>query len=191
MKVGSGKWTVGSGLRKVLCVSIFLISNFSFLIFTSCRQVPVVEVDAPKGDTLKENLINANRYMAQGEEAQIDAYVERRGWQMQRLTCGARVMEISDQGSVASGQKIDYEETVVINYDVEAISGETVYSNVTDTVTVGRLKPTRGLDAALRTLHHGSQAVVILPSEQAYGVVGDGDRITTRMILVYKLKVES
>ncbi len=157
------------------------------LLATACRNVPVVEVDAPKGDTLKENLINANRYISQGEEAQIDAYVARRGWHMQRLTGGARVMELTN----AQGRKIDYEDTVVIEYDVEAINGETVYSAVCDTVTVGRLQPTRGLDAALRTLHHGSQAVVILPSEQAYGVVGDGDRISTRMILIYKLKIKN
>lgn len=156
------------------------------LLAAACRDVPVVQLDEPKGDTLKENMINANRYIAQGEEAQIDAYVERRGWTMQRLTCGARVMETS----AGNGQMIDYEETVIINYSIEAINGTTVYSNLTDTVTVGRLQPTRGLDAALRTLHHGSQAVVILPSEQAYGVVGDGDRISTRMILIYKLKVE-
>lgn len=156
------------------------------LLATACREVPVVQLDDTKGDTLKENMINANRYIAQGEEAQIDAYVERRGWQMQRLTCGARVMETS----AGTGQMVDYEETVIINYSIEAINGTTVYSNVTDTVTVGRLQPTRGIDAALRTLHHGSQAVVILPSEQAYGVVGDGDRISTRMILIYKLKVE-
>lgn len=155
------------------------------LLAAACRQVPVVELDEPKGDSLKENMINANRYISQGEEAQIDAYVERRGWHMQRLTCGARVMETTG-GTL---QPIDYEETVVIRYNVEAINGETVYRDVTDTVTVGRLQPTRGLDAALRTLHHGSQAVVILPSEQAYGVVGDGDRITTRMILIYKLNV--
>ena len=190
-KVISDKWSVASGLRKVLCVSIFLISYFSFLIFTSCRQVPVVEVEAPKGDTLKENLINANRYISQGEEAQIDAYVARRGWQMTRLTGGARVMEVENGERRTESKKIDYEETVVIEYDIEAINGETVYRGVRDTVTVGRLQPTRGLDAALRTLHHGSQAVVILPSEQAYGVVGDGDRISTRMILVYKLRVES
>ena len=151
-----------------------------------CRQVPVVDVEAPKGDTLKENLINANRYIAQGEETQIEAYMERRGWQMQRLVGGARVMETK----VGEGEKIDYEDTVVVDYDLEAISGTRIYSAVSDTVVVGRLQPTRGLDAALRTLRRGSEAIVIAPSEQAYGVVGDGDRIATRMILIYRLKVK-
>ena len=194
------------------------------LLFTSCRDVPVIEVEQSKGDTLKENMINANRYISQGEEAQIDAYVQRRGWEMQRLLGGARVM-VSGERRVESGErgvesgerraesgerraesgerrvesgerraesgKIDYEDVVAIEYDVESISGQVVYSNVQDTVTVGRMQPTRGLDAALRTLAPGQQAVVILPSEQAYGVVGDGDRIGSRMILIYKIhKIE-
>ena len=187
------------------------------LLFTSCRDVPVIEVEQSKGDTLKENMINANRYISQGEEAQIDAYVQRRGWEMQRLLGGARVM-VSGERRAESGErrvesgerrvesgerrvesgerraesgKIDYEDVVAIEYDVESISGQVVYSNVQDTVTVGRMQPTRGLDAALRTLAPGQQAVVILPSEQAYGVVGDGDRIGSRMILIYKIhKIE-
>ncbi len=166
------------------------------LLFTSCRDVPVIEVEQSKGDTLKENMINANRYISQGEEAQIDAYVQRRGWEMQRLLGGARVM-VRGERRVESGErrvesgKIDYEDVVAIEYDVESISGQVVYSNVQDTVTVGRMQPTRGLDAALRTLAPGQQAVVILPSEQAYGVVGDGDRIGSRMILIYKIhKIE-
>ena len=60
---------------------------------------------------------------------------------------------------------------------------------MTDTVVVGRLQPTRGIDAALRTLRHGDRARIILPSEQAYGVLGDGHRITTRMVLIYDLTV--
>ena len=157
------------------------------LLATACRDVPVIDVASPKTDSLEENNMNANRYISQGEESQINAYVERRGWQMRRLNGGTRVMET--KGGDAVGRKIDYEDTVVINYGIEAISGAVVYSNLTDTVVAGRLQPTRGLDVALRTLSRGSEAVVIVPSEQAYGVVGDGDRISTRMILIYRLKV--
>ena len=171
------------------CLNYLTPVFFLLFLLTSCRDVPVVEVGQQKGDTLKENMINANRYISQGEEAQIDAYVQRRGWEMQRLLGGARVMEVESGKAKDESGKIDYEDVVAIRYSVEAISGEVIYGNVEDTLTVGRLQPTRGLDAALRTLTPGSQAVVILPSEQAYGVVGDGDRIASgsRMILIYKI----
>ena len=153
----------------------------------ACNNVPVVDVAQPKGDTLRDNMITANRYIAKSEETQIDAYVARRGWTMQRLTSGARVMETSRGNGVA----INYEDTLSITYRVEALNGAVVYDNVDLTVVAGRLQPVRGLDAALLTLHHRSSARVILPSEQAYGVVGDGDRIGTRMVLVYDLKVNN
>ena len=53
-------------------------------LFGACREVPVVESEAPAAD-LPENLINANRYIAQSEEAQIEAYAQRRGWTMTTL----------------------------------------------------------------------------------------------------------
>ncbi len=156
------------------------------LAFAGCRQVPVVEVEASNGDTLQEHNATANRYLAQSEETQIEAYIARRGWQAHRLTGGTRVI----QNEVGTGKIVDYEDTVVVEYDLESIGGQTVYHDVVDTIVAGRLEPTRGLDAALRTLRRGSSAVVIVPSGQAYGVVGDGERISTRMILVYKLKVK-
>ncbi len=153
-------------------------------LFGACRDVPVVETETPSAD-LTENLINANRYIAQSEEAQIEAYAQRRGWTMTTLPCGARIM-VTDAGR---GKAVMPDETVIIDYSVGAINGQTIYSHVTDTVVAGRLQPTRGLDAALLTMRHGGRARVILPSEQAYGVVGDGDRIGTRTVLVYDVRV--
>lgn len=151
----------------------------------SCRDVPTLDLQPTADNNLKESLIDANRTIARSEETQIDAYVSRRGWQMQRLATGPRVMVVQ-QGS---GPKVEYEDTVGITYSVEALGGQRIYTDVADTVVVGRLLPTRGIDAALRTLRRGDRARIILPSEQAYGVLGDGHRITTRMVLIYDLTV--
>ena len=77
----------------------------------------------------------------------------------------------------------------MFSYTVRNIEDKVVYANVTDTVVIGRLQPNRGVDFALRTLNEGSSATVILPSEEAYGVPGDGDRIGKRWILIYDLKI--
>lgn len=166
-------------------LGLLMITLVACLTMVSCSDVPVVDVQAPKGDTLKENMINANRHIAHSEETQIDAYVSRRGWEMERLTGGARVMETV----AGKGPQVGYEDTVVFTYSVEAINGTVVYKDMNETVVSGRMQPTRGLDAALRTLREGSRATVVLPSEQAYGVAGDGKRITSRMVLVCKVNV--
>jgi FKBP-type peptidyl-prolyl cis-trans isomerase len=72
---------------------------------------------------------------------------------------------------------------------VEAINGTPIYNNVEETVVSGQLQPNRGMDAALRTLCQGSRARVVLPSEQAFGVAGDGDRVKSRMVLIYDVEV--
>ena len=163
------------------------IAAIGVMLCMSCNNVPVVESESAKGKDLTENLINANRYISQGEETSIDSYASRRGWQMTVLPCGARVM-MTEEGK---GEPVAYDETVVINYRVENLGGEVIYGNTADTVVAGRLEPTRGLDAALLTMRHGDRAWVIVPSELAYGVVGDGDRIGTRTVLVYELRIEN
>lgn len=159
------------------------------MLATGCREVPSYDIAAPKGDTLKESMINANRIIAQSENQQIDAYLERRGWDKKKLPNGVWVAEY-ENSEVPLGQAIGYEDTVVLRYNVSTLGGDNIYDRRTDTVVCGHLNPTRGLDAALRTLHENAVARVIVPSEQAYGVVGDGDRIRTRMVLVYLVEVD-
>lgn len=159
------------------------------LLTVACRDVPVVDVAQPKGDTLKESLINANRIIAQSEEQQIDAWLARRGWQLDRLSDGVRVSEMGNCETYL-GAAIDYDDTVDIAYNVLTLGGDTIYRTREERIVAGRHKPVHGLDAALRTLHEGALALVIVPSEQAYGVVGDGDRIRSRMVLVYNVEVK-
>lgn len=189
--MSKGKGERRNGLARWVCASIFFVFHFSFFIlFTSCREVPSYDIAAPKGDTLKENMINANRIIAQSEAQQIDAYLERRGWSKEKLPNGVWVAEY-ENGEVPLGQAIGYEDTVVLRYCVSTLGGDELYGWRTDTVVCGRLKPTRGFDAALRTLHRGAIARVIVPSEQGYGVIGDGDRIKSRMVLVYAVEIKS
>ncbi|MBO7101346.1 MAG: FKBP-type peptidyl-prolyl cis-trans isomerase [Bacteroidales bacterium] len=169
--------------------TVKLILPLLCLLAVACRDVPVVEVGPQKGDTLKESLINANRIIAQSEDQQIDAYLERRGWSKEKLPNGVWVAEY-ENSETPLGQAIGYEDTVAIRYRVETLGGNNIYDWRTNTVICGHLQPIRGLDAALRTLHSGATARVIVPSEQAYGVLGDGDRIRTRMVLVYIVEVE-
>lgn len=168
---------------KRTCILILLA-----LSLTACRQVPVVEIEQQPSDPLKENRINANRIIAQSEETQIDAYIARRGWQMQRIPGGSRVMA---NGRGAAADPLTFGDTVELRYTVETIGGETIYSALCDTVVVGRAQPNRGVDEALRSLHAGESATVIVPSEQGFGVIGDGDRISSRMILVYKITINN
>ena len=157
------------------------------VVMGGCKDVPVVDPTTPKGDTLKDNMITANRYMNGSEDTRIDGYLSRRSWQAERLSNGVRYIATAP----GRGAAIQAGDTVAIAYSVETLAGESVYPLRRDTVVCGRMMPTAGLDAALPRMSVGGKGTVIVPSRQGYGVAGDGDRIRSRMILVYKLRIEN
>jgi FKBP-type peptidyl-prolyl cis-trans isomerase len=146
---------------------------------------PMVGRPTTQSKDLKEHLINANRTIAQSEETAIDEYVTRRGWQMEKLPEGARLWEYRK----GINKKIEIEDSVHLRYNIEAINGKTIYNDIEDNYVAGRRQEMIGLDYAVLQLHRGSRAKVILPSNLAYGIGGDGDRIPQSAILVIDLEV--
>lgn len=165
--------------------------NFQFILIFSltligCNQTPVVEIKSSKDKELKERLINANKYIASSEQTQINGYISRRGWQCEPLPCGAYLYKLKE----GNGIKITYDEQVRVHYSLKTLTDKLLYDNRTDTLVVGRHQATAALDEALLQLRHGSEAYLICPSESGYGVAGDGDRIPSRMVLIYSLRVD-
>ncbi len=181
--------SLGETVKKVkkhlgLLVTL-LIFTFHFSLFTSCNDVPVIEVQQKKPSTTDVDLINTNRMLAQRESTDIENFAARRNWTMTDIGSGIKVMKTRE----GNGPVADYNDTVAIRYTVRNIEDKVVYENVDDTVVIGRLQPNRGVDFALRTLNEGCRATVILPSEEAYGVPGDGNRIGKRWVLIYDIEV--
>lgn len=170
--------------RSVSIVSLFFLG----CLISSCHNdPPVIIPQVTNKQDIRENLINAHRTIAQAEETSIDEYVSRRGWDMTKLAGGARVWEYRK----GSDNPVNYEDSITVHYSVEAINGTLLYDTIDETFLVGRRQLMAGLDEVLLTLHYGSRAKVILPSHQAYGIGGDGDRIPGSAILVLDVKVDA
>lgn len=146
------------------------------------NDIPVIETQEKK--SIDQNLINANRYMSKSEDTQIDEYIERRRWNMQKLENGVRVMEYQ----LGQGTEIGYESRVCISYTVSAISGAEIYPVQKAEITIGKNEICPGLDAGLMKVHHGGKARIIVPSHLGYGVGGDGDRIPQSAILIFDIQ---
>ena len=173
-------------MGKVFSIFVFHLSILLLFFLVGCHHTPVVEVETNNGSDLKENLINANKYIASSEQTQIDGYVSRRGWNCETLPCGARLC-VQKTGT---GAPIGNDNQVRVNYSLSTLNGKTLYTDRTDTLIVGRHNATVALDEALLRMRHGGEAWLISPSEAGYGVAGDGDRVPSRTVLVYYLKVE-
>ncbi len=151
---------------------------------SACDRTPTIELETDKTAAVKENMINANRVVIQSEATQIDAYIQRRGWKTTPLRCGARYL-LLEKGEGAS---IQAEDTVVVTYRLEALDGTPIYRHQTDTLVVGHREVTPALDELLEELTYGSTCWMIAPSNSAYGVVGDGDRVASRTVIVYNIQ---
>lgn len=146
-------------------------------------RTPVIELEPDNSTLVKENMINANRVVIQSEATQIESYLKRRGWDMKALPSGALYKEYTH----GSGNAILAEENVEVTYRLETLDGTAIYTNQIDTLQVGKRQVTPALDDLLQQLCYGSQAWMIAPSNAAYGVVGDGDRVGSRMVIVYNV----
>ena len=164
---------------------LIVLGSYLLLLVAGCGdRTPVIEVDNHQGDPLKENMINANRIVAQSESTQINAYLQRHGWTATPLPCGAH-LQITAPGD---GQRIAADDCVVVIYRLEALDGTPFYTRQVDTLTVGRRNQTLALDEALQRMDYHAKGRLIVPSGAAYGVVGDGDRVGSRTVIVYHIE---
>ncbi len=102
-------------------------------------------------------------------------------------TPGGFFYAVTKQGA---GDKINKNNIVQVEYQVETLQGDTIYTFAGKTakeLKVGTQAKERGFDHALSLLHAGSSAIVIVPSNLAYGVLGDRDQIPPRATLIYRI----
>lgn len=164
-------------------IATILAASMLFL-FASCRdRTPIVDIQPENSTLVKENMINANHVVIQSESTQIDGYIQRRGWNVTPLSSGARYWEYTS----GEGDAINPDDRVVVTYRLETLDGSPIYTHQVDTLDVGRQQATVALDDLLLHLHYGSQAWLIAPSNSAYGVVGDGDRVPSRTVIIYNV----
>lgn len=156
------------------------------LLATACKEPPVINATQEQSNPYKENMINANKVINTAEDTQIKSYIERHKWNMRQLSNGSWIEETA----IGKGTKVDYEDTIDITYKLESLNGNTFYEEKRESIIVGQNKPTVGLDRAVMDLHHGSKARIIVPSSLGYGVVGDGEKVTSRTVLIYHLAIE-
>ena len=157
------------------------------LLMASCREKPH-PVAPPSDAQLKESLEKANRVLANDEEEDIESYVRRHQWDMVSTGTGLRY-EIVQQGE---GPLIQAGQLVTMEYVLYDIFGDVVYSSENDGVMqflVGQGAEVAGLDEAVRHLHRGDVAHVIVPSHLGYGLLGDQESVPGRATLIYTLKI--
>lgn len=166
----------------------FLFIVLLALLVASCHTKPQPVNPVASDTELKESLEKANRVLANDEEEDIENYVRRHQWDMVSTGTGLRY-QIVDAGE---GPLIQGGQIVTLEYVLYDIFGDVVYSSESDGVMqfkVGQGAEVAGLDEAVRHLHKGDVAHVVVPSHLGYGLLGDQKSVPGRATLIYTLKI--
>ena len=167
---------------------ILYILGFVLVLMSACHEKPQPTVVPSSDAQLKESLERVNRYIANDEEEDIENYVRRHQWNIESTGTGMRY-EIVKKGD---GPLIQPGQLVIMEYVMCDIFGDVVYSSENDGVirfVVGQGGVVDGVDEAVRHLHKGDIAHVIVPSHLGYGMLGDQKSISGRATLIYTLKI--
>lgn len=164
---------------------IMFLMSFSI----SCNQKPrPVNEEANPKVSQQETLIKANRYLVKSENEEIDNYIVRHGWNMEKTGSGLRYM-IYKHGNGPHAKK---GQVAVLNYKLMLITGDVLYSSDSTgplVFEIGHGGVESGLEEALLLLRKGDKAMLVIPSFLAHGLLGDQKKIPPRSTVVYNIEV--
>jgi FKBP-type peptidyl-prolyl cis-trans isomerase FkpA len=151
----------------------------------STEQKKTIDINPSKYDS---TLVNINKKLVQSEEEQIQNYIDRHQWKMEKTGTGLRYM-IYNKGT---GAKVEKGSTAKINFTVRLITGDICYSSKESgekEMLVGNSGEISGLEEGLLLLRVGDKARFIIPSHLAFGLLGDEKKIPKRATLVYDVEL--
>ena len=152
---------------------------------TACQDEPV-KPKPQKGVTQKE-MVDHNRKSVRMESDQIDKYIARREWEMNKTGSGLHYMIYEESGSDVRPKQDD---TVYVAYKVSLINGKQIYKSDPDnpaSFIVGHDEVESGLQEGIKYLGVGDKAMLIIPSHLAHGYTGDFNKIPHSSTVIFDI----
>ncbi len=169
---------------KILFILVLIISCLIF----ACSNDSNEKNKLPDRKTIEEVLMGTNILMLEVEDEDIDDFVRRYGWDVNKTGSGLRY-DIYHKGD---GEKAKEDQTAVINYSVRLLTGDLIYSSKEEgekLFRVGRGGVESGLEEGILKMRVGDKARFIMPPHLAHGFPGDGIKIPKRATIVYDVEL--
>lgn len=138
----------------------------------------------------KEPIEDLYRSMVGEESDRIDAYVKRRGWDMESTGTGLRYM-IYEKADTTQ-PKAQEGQVAVVTFEIKLLDGTLCYTSEEkgpQPFMVGRDNVESGLHEGITYMRVGDKAKLILPSHLAHGLVGDQQKIPPSSTIIYDLEL--
>lgn len=159
------------------------------LLLFSCGKEPKYNTPQPIiTDTITEPLIRANHEISESERRDIDNFVKRKGWPMTETGTGLRY-SVYEPGK---GEAIKSGDLVTVDFEITLLNGKLCYTSEetgSEEFVVDHDHVESGLHEAIKYLHVGDKAKIVIPSHLAFGATGDMDKIPPLSPIVYDLTV--
>jgi len=176
-------------MRKFLFVFVLAVLVGGF---TACRDSKATGSVVSSSEAVKEDkdapYVEGNKNIMRHENEEMQMFISRYGWQMQRTPTGLYV-EILETGS---GELFKEGDRVAMEYRTFKLSGELIYSSDSTSVksfVVNRSEEIDALHEAVQMLRPGAKARLVIPSYLGYGVAGDGDRVQGLQPIVMEIRI--
>ena len=170
-------------MQKKLFIIFFLV----LLLFAGCKKNPQLPSNkAQEFDIQALQLIELNKLLHEIEIEEIQEFVAEQEINFRQDSLGSWV------GIIKKGNNTTIKKgtSVEIFYSIELLDGKLCYDYSTKPkiVKVGKREVENGFDNILLNLSEGVEAVAVVPSHLAYGLMGDKNKIPSRATLVYRIK---
>jgi FKBP-type peptidyl-prolyl cis-trans isomerase len=171
--------------RHCATLPVFLL----FLILcTSCSEQPQPSKSTRHLGMMSDSLVNYNRSIVRTEDQQIEDFIARYGWKMNKTGTGLRYL-IFKKGK---GVKTEKGKVAVIRYTLRFLNGNLCYSSDKEGLKefkIGYGGVESGVEEGILLMRVGDRAKFIVPSHLAFGFLGDQNKIPQHATLVYDIEL--
>jgi len=159
---------------------------FTALLVIGCSRKEQLPPSA-HGD-MREELIRINKSKAEEESRVIDAFIAKKGLEMQETGTGLNYL-IYQHGTGDSARNGNI---ALIRYKVSLLDGTLCYETGADEYEkflIGQDHVESGLHEGVKMMRAGDKAYFVLPSHLAFGLTGDRSKIPGNASLFYDLEL--
>ncbi|MEO8146606.1 MAG: FKBP-type peptidyl-prolyl cis-trans isomerase [Bacteroidia bacterium] len=173
--------------RKI--ASCLAMTSLLITLFTACGNDDQTKQFAEKQSHLSDNLVNAHKQFVKDESKEIDDFIARHNYEMQKSATGLRYKIESDN----KGEKAESGDVVILKYDIYLLNGTLCYSS--DSVGLMSFKVEEGevpngIHEAVQLMRKGDKAQLVLPVHLAYGLSGDQNKIPMESTIYCTLELK-
>lgn len=155
---------IDAGLGRMRKGEIYRLYIPSGLAYQSVASEEINPSEAIIAEIEVVDVLNANAQQIADNQT-IDAYVAQEGLtNIRELSSGLRIRSLT-QGN---GTSPNNGEQVTISYTAK-FTDNTIFAEGSETVTLGDNTLIQGLEEGIRNMHFGEKALLIIPSDLAYG----------------------